>query len=289
MPLAASAWEGSSGQAAGRAEVFGQPRKGKVLPVGPAQPQPDQEQPVGLDGPPVAQPLEGAVGLFKISAVFGQTLLHPAAQLFRQGLPEEDGGPQPVFGAQAGFQRAPGAAFACGGVGHAAEPVGQQGGKGVQIPDPAGQAPGFAQVDKDGVPVEGVGPLGVPGGDGIPLYRPVEMDGLTGGLHLPVIPEEEGAGADLLRPGDGGGRRIGTEPADGFRRGGRFGPEGRSGHTRSPLSASQARAKRPQGPASSRQTASAAAAMTAQRTKTAPQPKPSAAAPMPQVAMAAPR
>ena len=98
----------------GMAEVFGQPRKGKVLPVGPAQPQPDQEQPVGLDGSPVAQPLEGAVGLFKISAVFGQTLLHPAAQLFRQGLPEEGGGPQPVFGAQAGFQRAPGAAFACG-------------------------------------------------------------------------------------------------------------------------------------------------------------------------------
>ena len=70
----------------------------------------------------------------------------------------------------------------------------------------------------------------------------------------------------------------------------RAGPEHRSCvHTRSPLSVSHSRTKRPQGRASSRQTASAVPAITAQRTNTAPQPKPSAAAPMPQVAMAAPR
>lgn len=145
-------------------------------------------------------------------------------------------------------------------------------------------------MDEDGVPVEGVGPLGVPGGDGVPDDGAVKMDGLAGGLHLPVVPEQEGVPADL--PGAGQSVRSGlrAELPDRLRRFRAAGPEHRSCvHTRSPLSISHFRTKRPQGRASSRQTASAVPAITAQRTNTAPQPKPSAAAPMPQVARAAPR
>ena len=280
MPLTASAWDAVSGQAA----------EGQFLPIGAAQPQPDQEQPIGLDGPPVAQPLERAVRLGQVRPVPGQALVDAAAKGLRHALPKQAEGAQPIFGAQAGFQRPPGGVFAGGGAGHAVQPVLQQGNKGVEIAGLAGVLPGLAQIDKDGVPVEGVDPLGVPGGDGVPDDGAVKMDGLAGGLHLPVVPEQEGVFADLPGAGQSVCRGLRALPPDcrGCLR--RAGPEHRSCvHTRSPLSVSHSRTKRPQGRASSRQTASAVPAITAQRTNTAPQPNPSAAAPMPQVAMAAPR
>ena len=274
----------------GMAEVLGQAAEGQRLPIGPAQPQPDQKQPVGLDGAPVAQPLERPVGPGQVVPVGGQALVDAAAQGLRHRRPEQAKGTQPVFGAQAGFQRTPGGVLAGGGAGHTVQPVPQQGNKGVKIAGLAGVLPGPAQMEEDGVPVEGVGPLGVPGGDGVPDDGAVKMDGFAGGLHFPVVPEQEGVPADL--PGAGQSVRSGLRAELPNCRGciRRAGPEHRSCvHTRSPLSISHFRTKRPQGRASSRQTASAVPAITAQRTNTAPQPKPSAAVPMPQVARAAPR
>ena len=113
----------------GMAEVLLQAAEGQRLPIGPAQPQPDQKQPVGLDGPPVAQPLERPVGQGQVGPVGGQALVDAAAQGLRRRRPEQDEGPQPVFGAQAGFQRPPGGVLAGGGAGHAVQPVLQQGNK----------------------------------------------------------------------------------------------------------------------------------------------------------------
>ena len=115
MPLTASAWDAVSGQAA----------EGQFLPIGAAQPQPDQEQPVGLDGPPVAQPLEGAVRLGQVCPVPGQALVDAAAKGRRHSLPEQAEGAQPIFGAQAGFQRPPGGVLAGGGAGHTVQPAGE--------------------------------------------------------------------------------------------------------------------------------------------------------------------
>ena len=248
----------------------------------------------GRDGDPVALRQKQSVqqGVEHLAVVHGALL--PLDAVGQDGMAEvllqAAEGPQPVFGAQAGFQRTPGGAFAGGGAGHPVQPVPQQGNKGVEIAGLAGVLPGPAQMDEDGVPVEGVGPLGIPGGDGVPDDGAVKMDGLAGGLHLPVVPEQEGVPADL--PGASQSVRSGlrAELPDRLRRFRAAGPEHRSCvHTRSPLSISHFRTKRPQGRASSRQTASAVPAITAQRTNTAPQPKPSAAAPMPQVVRAAPR
>ena len=93
-------------------------------------------------------------------------------------LPEQAEGAQPVF---RGAGRLPAPRRwcfrwrGCGARGSAA--ILQQGNKGVEIAGLAGVLPGLAQIDKDGVPVEGVDPLGVPGGDGVQTTGPSKWTG----------------------------------------------------------------------------------------------------------------
>ena len=184
----------------GVAQVFRQPFQREGLPVFSVQPQTDQKQSVGLNGTPVAQPVEGLVLPHQKGTVFGKAFVHSLQQGRRQGITEQFRGAQPVFRPETGFQCTPCGAFALRCVGHTVKPVGQQFHKRSPEPLLAGEAPRLCKIEQDGVAVQRIGPFRVAEGNSIPLHRTGKPDRLVGRLHLPVVTEQKFPAADLLCP-----------------------------------------------------------------------------------------
>ena len=271
----------------GVVQVFGQAVQRQALPVALPKIDAQQEQPVVLDRAPVAQLLEGRVRRAQVFPVGAQARLGPFQQRRGHGPVKQGQGAQPVFGPQARLQRAPGGLLGFRRVGHMVEPVLQQRQEGIAVAGFAGVAPGFAQVQKDRVPVQGIDPFGVAVGAFGPVQRQGVGDGFGGALHLPVVQEAQFPAADLVGAVNGRLRGLRAKLPHRGRGQGRVGPKHRSVHEADPSSC--ALAKRAQRPAQHQTAARLMRAMASHSAKTALQPQVSAATPTPQVAAAAPR